>query len=70
MICINCNDIIEEIGEPVKVSCYLMMCQSCRIEYKINERNLKLSKVLGKSLFCRIEETLQKSVTFFCRILC
>jgi hypothetical protein len=77
MICIKCNDIIEEVEVPVKVTCYLMMCQSCRIEYKINERNLKLGKVLGKSLFSRIWETLlslrsslQKSATFFCKILC
>ena len=69
MIC-KCGQIINEVEEPVKVTCYLMMCQSCRIEYKINERNLKLEKVLGKSLFCRIMKTLQKSVAFFCKILC
>lgn len=56
MICIKCNDIIEEVEVPVKVTCYLMMCQSCRIEYKINERNLKLEKVLRKSIIQRIKE--------------
>ena len=69
MIC-KCGQIINEVEVPVKVTCYLMMCQSCRIQTKLNERNLKLGKVLQKSLFCRIMKTLQKSATFFCKILC
>lgn len=61
---------IDVSVEPIKVPCYLLLCRECQIESKNNERNKKLNKVLKKSLFYRIKETLQKSVAFFCKILC
>ena len=70
--CTNCGRIIDidTQVEPIKVPCYLLLCQSCQIRTKNNERDMKLRKVLRKSLFYRIKETLQKSVAFFCKILC
>lgn len=82
MIAIPCNDCsrmieIDTQVTPIKVPCYQILCRDCQIEVKNNERNKKLNKVLRKSLFCRIKETLlslrsslQKSVAFFCKILC
>ena len=70
--CSHCNQMIDIDTQkaPIEVPCYLLLCRECQIESKNNERDKKLRKVLRKSLFCRIRETLQKSATFFCKILC
>ena len=41
---------IDTQVEPIKVPCYLLLCQSCQIEVKNNERDKKLNKVLNKGL--------------------
>ncbi len=48
----NCNHMIDiDVSvEPIKVPCYLLLCQSCQIQAKINERNIKLNKVLKRGL--------------------
>jgi DNA-directed RNA polymerase subunit M/transcription elongation factor TFIIS len=63
--CNNCNHIIHDTQvEPIKVPLYLLLCQSCQIEEKNNERDKKLNKVLSKrgilsSLRERIKEWLK-----------
>jgi hypothetical protein len=46
---------IDVSVEPIKVPCYLLLCQSCQIEEKIIERNKKLNKVLNKGIIERIK---------------
>lgn len=55
--CSNCNHMIhiDTQVEPIKVPCYLLLCQSCQIQAKINERNIKLNKVLKRGLAERIK---------------
>ncbi len=40
--------------QPVKVTCYLMLCRDCQIESKNNERDNKLKKVLRRGMKERI----------------
>ena len=55
--CNNCNHMIDiDVSvEPIKVPCYLLLCQSCQMEEKIIERNKKLKKVLRRNLIQRIK---------------
>ena len=59
--CQNCNHIIDIDTQlvPIEVPCYLLLCQSCQIEAKINERNKKLKKVLKRGISDRIKEWLK-----------
>jgi hypothetical protein len=59
--CSHCNQIIDiDVSvEPIKVPCYLLLCQSCQIEAKNNERDKKLKKVLRRGLKERIMEWLR-----------
>ena len=54
--CHNCNHMIDiDVSvEPIKVPCYLLICQSCQIESKNNERDKKLNKVLKRGPIERI----------------
>jgi hypothetical protein len=55
--CSNCNRMIEIDStqvQPVKVTCYLMLCRDCQIESKNNERDNKLKKVLRRGMKERI----------------
>ena len=54
--CSNCNRMIEIDTQvtPIKVPCYLLLCQSCQIDAKNNERDKKLNKVLKRGLKERI----------------
>ena len=54
--CSHCNHMIDidTQVEPIKVPCYLLLCQSCQIEVKNNERDKKLNKVLKRGLKERI----------------
>ena len=55
--CQNCNHMIDIDTtqlEPIKVTCYLMLCRDCQIETKNNERDKKLNKVLRRGLKERI----------------
>ena len=47
--CSNCSRMIDidTQVEPVKVTCYLMMCKECQIDTKNRERDIKLNKVLS-----------------------
>lgn len=58
--CQNCHRIIDvDLSvESVKVPCYLLLCQSCQIEVKNNERDKKLKKVLRRGLKEKIKEWL------------
>ena len=58
--CSHCNQIIDiDVSvEPIKVPCYLLLCQSCQIEVKNNERDKKLKKVLRRGLKEKIKEWL------------
>jgi hypothetical protein len=58
--CHNCNHMIDiDVSvEPIKVPCYLLLCQSCQMEEKIIERNKKLKKVLRRSPIEIIKEWL------------
>ena len=38
---------IDTQVEPIKVTCYLMMCRECQIDTKNRERDIKLNKVLS-----------------------
>jgi hypothetical protein len=63
MIAIPCNNCSRMIDidvsvEPIKVPCYLLLCQSCQIVAKNNERDKKLKKILRRSLIERIKEWL------------
>lgn len=62
--CQNCNHMIDIVNfvnsvdtqkVPIKVPCYLLLCQSCQIEAKNNERDKKLKKVLRRGLIERIK---------------
>jgi DNA-directed RNA polymerase subunit M/transcription elongation factor TFIIS len=55
--CHKCNHMIDidTQVEPIKVPCYLLLCRDCQIQSKINERNIKLNKVLNKGLKERIK---------------
>ena len=59
--CSHCNQIIDiDVSvEPIKVPCYLLLCQSCQIEAKNNERDKKLKKVLRRGIIERIKEWLR-----------
>ena len=59
--CSHCNRIIDiDVSvEPIKVPCYLLLCQSCQIDAKNNERDKKLNKVLRRGLKERIMEWLR-----------
>ena len=59
--CSNCNRMIEIDTQvtPIKVPCYLLLCQSCQIDAKNNERDKKLNKVLKRGLKERIKEWLR-----------
>ncbi len=54
--CTNCSRMIDidTKVEPIKVPLYLLLCQSCQIESKNNERDKKLSKVLRRGPIERI----------------
>ena len=54
--CRNCNRMIEidTQVQPIKVTCYLMLCRDCQIESKNNERDNKLKKVLRRGMKERI----------------
>ena len=54
--CSNCSRMIDidTQVEPIKVTCYLMMCKECQIDAKNNERDKKLNKVLKRGLKERI----------------
>lgn len=52
--CSNYNRVIDTQVEPIKVTCYLMMCKECQIDTKNNERDKKLNKVLRRGLKERI----------------
>lgn len=47
--CSNCSRMIDidTQVEPIKVTCYLMMCRECQIDTKNRERDIKLNKVLS-----------------------
>jgi hypothetical protein len=55
--CTNCSRMIDidTQVEPIKVPLYLLLCQPCQIESKINERDKKLKKVLKRGLIERIK---------------
>jgi uncharacterized protein YllA (UPF0747 family) len=55
--CHNCNHMIDIDTQliPIEVPCYLLLCRDCQIQSKINERNIKLNKVLNKGLKERIK---------------
>lgn len=59
--CSNCNRMIEidTQVQPIKVTCYLMLCTECQIDAKNNERDKKLNKVLKRGLKERIMEWLR-----------
>ena len=54
--CSECNRMIDidTQVEPIKVPCYLLICQYCQIEVKNNERDKKLNKVLKRGPIERI----------------
>lgn len=53
--CSHCSQIIDIEVQHIKVPCYLLLCQSCQIEVKNNERDMKLKKVLRRGLIERIK---------------
>ena len=55
--CTNCSRMIDIDTQkaPIKVPCYLLLCQSCQIVAKNNERDKKLKKVLRRGLIERIK---------------
>ena len=55
--CTNCSRMIDidTQVEPIKVPLYLLLCQSCQIDAKNNERDKKLKKVLRRGLIERIK---------------
>lgn len=55
--CTNCSRMIDIDTQikPIKVPCYLLLCQPCQIEVKNNERDKKLKKVLRRGLIERIK---------------
>ena len=59
--CSHCNHMIDiDVSvEPIKVPCYLLICQSCQIRVKNNERDKKLNKVLKRGLKEKIMEWLK-----------
>ena len=61
IVCSHCNRMIDidTQVEPIKVTCYLMMCRECQIDTKNRERDIKLNKVLNKGLKERIKQWLR-----------
>ena len=57
--CSHCSQIIDIEVQHIKVPCYLLLCQSCQIEVKNNERDKKLNKVLKRGFKERIKEWLR-----------
>ena len=62
--CSHCNHMIDIVNfvnsvdtqvTPIEVPCYLLLCQSCQISAKNNERDKKLKKVLKRGLIERIK---------------
>ena len=55
--CSHCNHMIDIDTQvtPIEVPCYLLLCQSCQISAKNNERDKKLKKVLKRGLIERIK---------------
>ena len=51
---------IDTQAEPIKVPLYLLLCQSCQIRVKNNERDNKLKKVLKRGMKEKIVEWLRK----------
>jgi hypothetical protein len=51
--CSNCNRMIDidTQVEPIKVTCYLMMCRECQIDTKNRERDIKLNNMSMKEKF-------------------
>lgn len=60
--CTNCSRMIDIDTQvtPIKVPCYLLLCQSCQIEAKNNERDKKLKKVLRRGIKEKMMEWLRK----------
>ena len=60
--CSHCNRIIDiDVSvEPIKVPCYLLLCQSCQIDAKNNERDKKLKKILKRGIKEKMMEWLRK----------
>ena len=58
--CNNCSRMIDIDTQlvPIEVACYLLLCQSCQIEAKNNERDKKLKKILRRGPIERIKEWL------------
>jgi hypothetical protein len=63
--CSNCNRMIDllvsnieidEQVEPIKVTCYLLLCKECQIDAKNRERDIKLNNILNKGLKERIKQ--------------
>lgn len=59
--CSHCNRIIDiDVSvEPIKVPCYLLLCQSCQIDAKNNERDKKLKKILKRGIKEKMMEWLR-----------
>ena len=47
---------IDLQAEPVKVPCYLLLCNDCQIEAKNNQREAKLKKLLKKSIWSKFKD--------------
>lgn len=59
MVAIPCNDCsrmieIDTQVTPIKVPCYLLLCEECQIEAKNNERDKKLKKILRRGILSSI----------------
>ena len=60
--CQNCSHMIDvEVTtiELVETTGFGLLCQSCQIEAKTNQRNKKLNKVLRRGLVQRIKQWLE-----------
>ena len=47
---------IDLQAEPVKVPCYLLLCNDCQIKAKNNLREAKLKKILKKSIWSKFRD--------------
>ncbi len=56
--CQCCDRIIDidTTKEPIKVPCYLLLCNDCQIEAKNNQREAKLKKLLKKSIWSKFKD--------------
>jgi hypothetical protein len=56
--CSNCNRMIDidTQVEPIKVTCYLLLCKECQIDAKNRERDIKLNNILRRGLKERIKQ--------------